>query len=192
MMLPVTLASADAKASSEFCEDCLPHSFSTMLCFSLEAIDITAALARCAMSRTVEPDAVLASAVLASASFGAAAGTFKASRVAGVETFGFAASAGFCAWAAFGVSAGGEASASLVVSTGLGSTDLDGSPCGAAAANRSLNISELATFSGAGITRDCCGSEANISLKAGCTGRAATTVGFLMTAASKAAPFTDG
>jgi hypothetical protein len=98
MMLPVTLASADAKASSEFC-GCLPHSFSTMLCLSLEAIDITAALARCAMSRTEEPDpfAVLSSAVLASASFGAAAGTFKASLVAGAETFGFGVSAGLTA-----------------------------------------------------------------------------------------------
>src|SRR5436305_6807343 len=205
-MLPVTLASADAKASSEFCEDCLPHSFSTMVCLSLEAIDITAALARCAMSRTGELDAVavlasavlasavlasvsLASVSLASASFGAVA---NASRVAGVDTFGFAASAGFGAWAAFGVSAGGKASASLVASTGLGSTDLGGSPCGDAAANRSLNISEFATFSGAGITRDCCGSDANISLKAGRTAGAATTVGFLTADASKAALFTDG
>jgi hypothetical protein len=55
-----------------------------------------------------------------------------------------------------------------------------------------LNISEAATFSGAGITRDCCGSDANISLKAGCTGRAATTVASVTTGASKAALFTDG
>src|SRR2546429_7909454 len=128
MMLPVTLASADAKASSEFCEDCLPHSFSTMVCLSLEAIDITAALARCAMSRTGELDAVavlasalLASVSLASASFDAVA---NASRAAGAETFGFDA----CM--AFGTSAAGEASASLAASTGLGSIDLDGSPCG--------------------------------------------------------------
>ena len=68
-----------------------------MVCFSLEAIDITAALARCAMSRTEVPDgfAALSSAVLASASFGAVAGTFKASLVAGVETFRFGVSAGF-------------------------------------------------------------------------------------------------
>jgi hypothetical protein len=68
-----------------------------MPCFSLEAIDITAALARCAMSRMEDPDAfaVLSSTALASASFGAAAGTFKASLVAGAETFGFGASAVF-------------------------------------------------------------------------------------------------
>src|SRR3954469_15519523 len=109
MMLPVTLASADAKASSEFCEDCLPHSFSTMVCLSLEAIDITAALARCAMSRTGEPEdafAALSSAILGSTSIGAEAGTFKASLVAGAETFGFRVSAGFDACTAFGTSAG--------------------------------------------------------------------------------------
>src|SRR3954470_19257337 len=97
-MLPVTLASAEAKASSEFCEDCLPHSFSTMLCFSLEAIDITAALARCAMSRTGEPEdafAALSSAILGSTSFGVEAGMFKASLVAGAETFGFGVSTSF-------------------------------------------------------------------------------------------------
>src|SRR3954470_5459869 len=193
-MLPVTLASAEAKASSEFCEDCLPHSFSTMPCFSLEAIDITAALARCAMSRIGDPDpfAVLSSTALASASFGAAAGTFKASLVAGVAIFGFVVSAGFSAATVFGASAGGEAAASFVVSTGWGATDLGSSPCGADAANRSLNISELATFSGAGITSGRCSNDANISLKAGCTGRAATAVGLLTTGASKAALFTVG
>ena len=78
----------------------------------------------------------------ASTSFGAEAGTFKASLVAGAETFGFGVSAGFDACTAFGTSAGGEASASFVASTGWEQTDLDGSPCGADAANRSLNISE--------------------------------------------------
>jgi hypothetical protein len=69
-----------------------------MVCLSLEAIDITAALARCAMSRTEEPEdafAVLSSAALVSVSFGAVAGTFKASLVAGAETFGFGASTSF-------------------------------------------------------------------------------------------------
>ena len=73
-----------------------------------------------------------------------------------------------------------------------GRTDLGSSPCGADAANRSLNISELATFSGAGITSGRCSSDANISLKAGCTGRAAAVAGFLTTGASKAALFTVG
>src|SRR5215211_205079 len=98
MILPVTLASADAYARNPPDAGCLPHSFSTMVCLSLEAIDITAALARCAMSRTVEPEdgfAALSSAILASASFGAVAGTFKASLVAGAATFGLGVSAGF-------------------------------------------------------------------------------------------------
>src|SRR3954468_13308724 len=96
--LPVMLASAEAYDSSDPCEGCLPHSFSTIVCFSLEAIDITAALARCAMSRTDAPgvfeaslvsvgrvstdlvSAGLVSAGLVSACFGAGAGggTFNA------------------------------------------------------------------------------------------------------------------
>jgi hypothetical protein len=52
----VTLASAEAKASTDGPRGRgLPQSFSTIACFSLEAIDITAALARCAMSRTEAP-----------------------------------------------------------------------------------------------------------------------------------------
>src|SRR4051812_8232558 len=171
-----------------------------MFCFSPEAIDITAALARCAMSRMEEPDAfavlssavlasavlasaVLASAVLASISFDVAAGVFKANLVAGVAIFGFAVSAGFAAAIAFGVGADGGTSATFVASTGAGATDRGNSPCGADAANRSLNISEFAMFSGAGITNGRCSSDANISLKAGCTVRAATA-GFLTTGAS--------
>src|ERR1700712_5177128 len=53
--LPVTLASADAKASSDGRACDLPHSFSIIVCLSADAIDITAALARCAMSRTEAP-----------------------------------------------------------------------------------------------------------------------------------------
>jgi hypothetical protein len=115
-------------------------------------------------------------------SFGAVA---SASRVTGAETFGFAASADFGAAAAF-ASAGGGASATRVASTDRNSADLDGWPCAAAAANRSVNISEFATFSGAGITNGRCSSDANISLKAGRTGRAAATVGFLAAGASNA------
>src|SRR5215213_3548840 len=105
-----------------------------MFCFSLEAIDITAALARCAMSRMEEPEplAVLASAGLASVSLG---GVARATLVAGAEIFGFAASAGFGAWVAF-ASGRCEASATRVASTGRDSTDLGSSPCGADAANR--------------------------------------------------------
>jgi hypothetical protein len=55
-----------------------------------------------------------------------------------------------------------------------------------------VNISEDATFSGAGITSGRCSSDANISLKAGCTGRAAAVAGFLAIGASKAALFTVG
>ena len=70
-MLPVTLASAEANDSSPPLDSRLPHSFSTMVCRSLDAIDITAALARAAMSRT-PPDfaACLASAGFASTPLG--------------------------------------------------------------------------------------------------------------------------
>ena len=64
-MLPVTFASAEAKDSNPPLASRLPHSFSTMVCRSFDAIDITAALARAAMSRT-PPDLV---ACLASAGF---------------------------------------------------------------------------------------------------------------------------
>ena len=54
----MALASAEAYASSD--DECgcgrrVPHSFSTMVCLSFEASDITAALARCAMSRMESP-----------------------------------------------------------------------------------------------------------------------------------------
>ena len=84
-------------------------------------------------------------------------------------------------------STGGDASASLLASTGLG-----GSPCGEAAANLSLNISEAETFSGAEINGDRSGSDAKISLKLGRAGRAATTVELVTGGASNAALLTEG
>src|SRR5215510_5023282 len=54
-MLPVTLASAAANASSAPCDGSLPQSFSTIDGFGWP-IDITAAFARCAMSRIELPD----------------------------------------------------------------------------------------------------------------------------------------
>src|SRR5258708_11951766 len=163
-MLPVTLASAEAKDNSDPCDGCLPHSFSTMDCFSLEAIDITAALARCAMSRTDAPGvfaAVVNSAGLASAGFASAVrggGTLSATRVdaaAGAISFGFGASANFGAAAGFGASASFGASIGLGASASAGasggraaSATFEASPCGAEAANLSLNIIEGETVSG--------------------------------------------
>src|SRR5260221_12826009 len=54
-MLPVALASADAKASSDVGDCGLPQSFSTIEGLLAAATDITAALARRAMSRTAAP-----------------------------------------------------------------------------------------------------------------------------------------
>src|SRR5258708_10852172 len=105
-MLPVTLASAEAKDNSDPCDGCLPNNFSTMVCFSLEAIDITAALARCAMSRTEAPGVFAAG--FASAGFASAVrgtgGTLSATWVdaaAGATSFGFGASANFDVAAGF-------------------------------------------------------------------------------------------
>ena len=66
------------------------------------------------------------------------------------------------------------------------------SPCGAEAANLSLNIIEGETVAGAEIFGAGCGSVANTSLKAGRPGRAATMVEFFTTGASNAALLTDG
>src|SRR5258708_19783357 len=78
-MLPVALASADAKASSDVGDCGLPQSFSTIEGLPAAATDITAALARCAMSRTAAPGffgarASAARGGAASASFGGSAG----------------------------------------------------------------------------------------------------------------------
>ena len=68
----------------------------------------------------------------------------------------------------------------------------EGSLCGAAAANLSLNIIEDWTVSGFDKTGAGAATDANTSLKAGVAGRAATATGRLMTGASNAALFTDG
>src|SRR5258708_20793659 len=54
-MLTVAVASADAEASREVWDCGLPQSFSTIEGLPAAATDITAALARCAMSRTAAP-----------------------------------------------------------------------------------------------------------------------------------------
>src|SRR5258707_1261538 len=183
------LASAEAYDSSEPCEGCLPHSLSTIVCFSLEAIDITAALARCAISRTEAPGVFAAG--LASACFaaGVGAGTFSASWAGagcGAVSFGFGASASFGVSIFFGASTG-VASATCVASIGLGA-----SPCGAEAANLSLNIIEGGAVSGAEIFGGRAGSEANTSLKVGGAERTATTLDCLTRGTSNAALFIDG
>ena len=128
-MLPVTLASAAAKASSAPCDGSLPQSFSTIDGFCWP-IDITAAFARCAMSRIEVPD-------------------FPDTRSTGFVSTGFVAGVAIaiCTEAEAPVffagstgreaSAGGEAEASLTPSLALGAT-----PSAEAAANRSLNITE--------------------------------------------------
>src|SRR5207237_10306147 len=94
-MLPVMLASADAKDNSPRCS-CLPHSFSVIEVLSPEAIDITAALARCAMSRMESP-------AVFSDGGAAGGGTFIAA-CAGAACFGLGASASFEAIPVFGAS----------------------------------------------------------------------------------------
>src|SRR5258708_21411069 len=54
-MLTVAVASADAEASREVGDCGLPQSFSTIEGLLAAATDITAALARCAISRTAAP-----------------------------------------------------------------------------------------------------------------------------------------
>src|SRR5882757_796696 len=80
-MLPVALASADAKASSDVWDCGLPQSFSTIEGLLAAATDITAALARCAISRTAAPgffggraSAVRGAGRATSASFGVSTG----------------------------------------------------------------------------------------------------------------------
>src|SRR2546429_9252234 len=92
-MLPVMLASADAKDNSPRCS-CLPHSFSVIEVLSPEAIDITAALARCAMSRMESP-------AVFSDGGAAGGGTFIAA-CAGAACLWLGASAGFWGVPVFG------------------------------------------------------------------------------------------
>ena len=153
----------------------------------MEAIDITAALARCAMSRTEAPG-VFAAGLASAGAVGALSATWVDAAGAATSFFGTSASLGastfFGASASFGVSTGfaagtafvvGDASAILTASTGLGA-----SLCGAEAANLSLNIIEAGTVSGAEIFGAGAGSEANTSLKVGRAGRAATTLDCLI------------
>ncbi len=159
-----------------------------MFCFSPEAIDITAALARCAMSRTELPDDFAAGFVSAGA-----AGVLSATCGEPAACFVFGASASFGATMAFDVSAsfgaatGFGASASLGASAcGAAAATRDGSLCGAEAANLSLNIIEAASLSGFDSARGG-GSEANTSVNDGGAGRAATAAVPFTTGASNAA-----
>src|SRR5689334_11793506 len=125
-MLPVTLASAEAKASSPPCAGSLPQSFSTIDGFSWP-IDITAAFARCAMSRIELPDLPeTRSTGLLSTGF--IAGAIAICTEAEALCF-FTGSAGSA------TSTDGEAEASCTPAAGAGAT-----LSGEAAANRSLNI----------------------------------------------------
>src|SRR5882757_689466 len=138
-MLAVTLASAEAYDNSVPEDDGLPHSFSVIACRSLKVIDIMAALARCAMSPSDRP-VDLAGLLSTGAGAGGGGGTFIAT-LTGAASFGFGASATFGAGAAFGASASLGASASFGgCGTGATSAAFDATPCGCAAAKRSLNI----------------------------------------------------
>src|SRR5438309_10720807 len=112
-MLPVMLASAEANANSDPRCSCLPHNFSVMESLSFEAIDITAALARCAMSRMESP------VVLGSLGRAAGGGTFIAT-CAGATCFGLGASASFAAVTVFADSLGPSLAISLGASANFG------------------------------------------------------------------------
>src|SRR5438445_8313341 len=182
-MLPVMLASADAKDKSPRCS-CLPHSFSVTENRSPEAIDITAALARCAMSRTESP------AVLFGSGGGTAGGGTFIATCAGAACFGLGASATFGALTVFGASLGASANFGATgccdgAMTGSGGT-ADATACGCEAANRSLNIKGVidATVAGSSITGAVSCSAANVSPTASATLRVATIDGRLMTGSS--------
>src|SRR5258708_21009468 len=117
-MLTVAVASADAEASREVGDCGLPQSFSKIEGLLAAATDITAALARRAMSRTAAPGFFADRASVARGGAGAIAAIWT-----GAD--GSELSFGCVASASFGVSA-----------CAAGSTD-----CGAAAANRSSNES---------------------------------------------------
>src|SRR5215211_1914744 len=123
--------------------------------FSPEATDITAALARCAISRTF---AVFDSAERGADAAGVASATWTD---ADADSFVGAPSLTFGASASFGNSAGTGATANFGASV-----TLDGSLCGAEAANRSLNIIELtaAIVAGGEITGAVSGKSANTLL----------------------------
>src|SRR6516225_1309806 len=161
-MLPVTLASADANDSSEVREGaCLPQSFSVIVCLSFEAIDMTAAFARCVMSRNEVPTLFAAGLTSADCGAGGGGGTASAS-CAGARSFVFGASASLGA-ASGGVSGDGAALAAF-----------DATLCRSDAENRSLNMSGVraATVSGFPISE-------NTSLTASVALRVAITCGSL-------------
>src|SRR5882757_9029671 len=113
-----------------------------MLFLSVVVIDITAALARSAMSRTERLDRAGGGAIIATCC-GAAAGFAFGSAGFGIST-GFA-SATFVAGTVFG------ASASFGASTAGASAAFEATLSGADAANRSLNIvEEIAGGTGSG------------------------------------------
>ena len=159
---------------------------------------VTAALARCAMSRTEAPADLVAG--FSSGCFGPA--TFIVTW-AGTAAFDFGASASFGASIFFGASAsfgsstafatgtatafGGEASAIFTVSTGAGAT-----LCASAAANLSLNIIEGDIVSARELCADGSDKAAIALLATGRTGRADAATDRLITCASTAAPFMDG
>src|SRR5882757_35381 len=136
-----------------------------MLWRSLEATDITAALARCAISPSDRPEA---RAGLLSTDAGA--GTFIAN-LAGGASFGFGASASFEALALRGASAslGG-------CGTDATSAAFDSTPCGCAAVKRSLNMDGEIAAMVAGFAASGAGSAANASLIASEALRVAITL----------------
>ena len=91
----------------------MPHSFSTMVCLSLEAIDITAALARCAMSREWRIRRLRRRLGIDRLGIGAiwhrpASAPVRSARAGrALSTFVFGASASLGVPAAFGASTGG-------------------------------------------------------------------------------------
>src|SRR5205823_10859682 len=141
-------------------------------------IDITAALARCAISRIASP------AVFSGG--GAAGGATFIATCAGATCFGLGASASFEALTVFGASAnfGGAGCCDGAV-TGSGGT-AEATACGWEAANRSLNIKGVidATLAGSSITGAVSCSAANASPTASATLRVATVDGRLMTGSS--------
>ena len=157
-----------------------------------EAIDITAALARCAMSLTEAPP--FAGFVSTDSAAGASEATL-AGAGCGAVSLDFGVSTGANSEASFGASAGfeisgdGEAAASFDASVcGAGST-----AWGAAAAKRSSNLSvEVDATAGAVIAGAGSGKEAKTLLTTVCGFRAATDCERRITGLSKFPPAIDG
>src|SRR5665213_819407 len=113
------------------------------------------------------------------------AGTFSAT-FAGAASFGFAASASFGALIGFGASASFGAGFFGAAATAGSAATADATPCGSAAAKRSLNMVALieATVAGFAIAGFDGGSAANVSLMLWATLRAATVGERTMTGSS--------